>query len=215
MGEETKKKKGVKIGKGLKIGLTFGVTAVLLICVAVGCGKKKADKSLVTVDEAITSITLEEILKPASEVVSMKYCYTDADFYEQSKQAFGIKVPFTTDKVVFTYTGIISAGIEMSEIEYDVNSVSKVIKVTLPEPKILSHQMNEKDFKFFDVKNSVFTETNLEDYASLMDTLKESKETKLKEDETFMKAVTENAQTVINDFFSISELTKGYTIEFE
>lgn len=176
---------------------------------------KTENSPVVDEESIITNINLEEILQPASELVSMKYCYTDADIYERSKEAFGYKVPFTTDKVVFTYSGTISAGIEMSEIKYDVDKLTKVITVELPEPKLMSHELNEKDFKFYDVKNSIFTETGLSDYATLMDNLKANKEEQLNADAEFMNSVTQNAQVVIRDFLLVSELTKDYAIEFK
>lgn len=192
------------------------IAIVLTAFIGYGCSKQKSPKrsSPLTVEETLTTITLEEILKPASELVSLKYCYTDADFYEQSKSAFGVKVPFTTDKVVFTYSGKISAGIDISEVNYDIDDDKKTITITLPEPQILSHEMDEKDFKFFDVKNSVFTETTLENYSSLIAELKEKKKAQLEEDDEFYKSVTENAETVLKNFLTVSDKTKDYTVIF-
>ncbi len=213
------KKESVQVRRTNKLTIVVVVIALLFGLFGILFGalnrKKSADKAAIKADEALTMITLEEILKPASELVSMKYCYTDADIYEQSKSAFGVKVPFTTDKVVFTYSGIISAGIDISEVKYQIDDTDKRITITLPEPKILSHQMNEKDFKFFDVKNSIFTETNLEDYSDLMGELKEQKEKQLSEDEEFFDSVTENTQNVLKDFLTVSDKTKDYTVVFK
>lgn len=161
------------------------------------------------------SITLKEILSPASELVSMKYTYTDVDIYENSKKAFGYKIPLTTDKVIFTYNGIISAGIDMSQITYDINNETKTIRVILPAPTLMAHEIDENSFKFYDAKNSIFTETKLKDYTQLVSNLKEEKEEKLKNDAEFLPSVTENAKKVLNDLLKLSESTSEYTIIYE
>ena len=74
--------------------------------------------------------------------------------------------------------------------------------------------MDEKNFKFFDVKNSVFTETTLENYSSLIAELKEKKKAQLEEDDEFYKSVIENAETVLKNFLTVSDKTKDYTVIF-
>ena len=177
-------------------------------------GNEPENKTVET-EEIINSITLKEILEPASELISLKYKYTDADIYERSKFAGNVKIPFTTDKVVFTYSGIISAGFDLSEVDYNINSTTKTITIDLPEPKILSHEIDESGFKFFDVKSSVFTETKLEDYTAMMAELKTKKEADLSDDSEFFDSVIDNAQTVVGNFLTLSDKTKDYTVKFK
>ncbi len=205
----------------LKNKLLISIAAsVVILFLGVGIGAKafnKQKKIDPPIEKEITvdSITLKEILSPASELVSMKYTYTDVDIYENSKKAFGYKIPLTTDKVIFTYSGIISAGIDMSQITYDINNETKTISVTLPAPTLMAHEIDENSFKFYDAKNSIFTETKLEDYTQLMSKLKEEKEEKLKNDAEFLPSVTENAKKVLNDLLKISESTSEYTVIYE
>ena len=177
----------------------------------------KPNHSLAGIEEEATvdSVTLEEIITPASDLVSTKYTYTDADVYENSKKLFGKKVPLTTDKVIFTYSGIISAGIDLSQIQYDIDNDAKTITVTLPEPKFMAHEMDENSFKFYDAKNSIFTETKLEDYSSLMAKLKKDKEDQLRNNGEFLPSVTENAKNVLNDLFKIADATSSYEIIYK
>ncbi|EWM54573.1 DUF4230 domain-containing protein [Ruminococcus flavefaciens] len=177
----------------------------------------KTDHSLnpVSQETTVDSVTLEEIITPASDLITMKYKYTDADVYENSKKAFGVKIPLTTDKVIFTYSGVVSAGIDLSQITYDIDNDKKTITVTLPKPKFLSHEMDESGFRFYDAKNSIFTETKLEDYTSLMAKLKSAKEVQLRNDGEFFPSVTENAKKVLNDLFKIADATSEYEIIYK
>lgn len=196
------------------------IASVVVLCLGVGIGAKafsKPQKSTRVIEKDVTvdSITLEELLLPASDLVSMKYTYTDVDVYENSKKAFGKKIPLTTDKVIFTYSGIVSAGIDLSQITYDIDNKEKTITVNLPEPYFMSHEMDESGFKFYDAKNSIFTETKLEDYTTLMSNLKESKEEQLRNDGEFFPSVIANAQNVLNDIFKINNSTSEYEIIYK
>ena len=62
--------------------------------------------------------TVKEMVAPAGELVTYKYFYTDAGTYEKSQKFSDtdITIPFTTDKTIYTYSGTISAGIDMEEV---------------------------------------------------------------------------------------------------
>lgn len=60
---------------------------------------------LLPIEEETATLTIsnvEELLKPASDLLSQKYYYTDTGTYESSLEAFGQKIPLTTDKVVLS-----------------------------------------------------------------------------------------------------------------
>ena len=171
--------------------------------------------SPVTEEATVDSITLEEIITPASDLVTMKYTYTDVSVYENSKKAFGVKIPLTTDKVIFSYSGIVSGGIDLSQIQYNIDNEAKTIELTLPEPKFMSHEMDESSFKFYDAKNSIFTQTKLEDYTTLMGKLKKEKEAQLRSEKEFLPSVTENARKVLDELLSIADATKDYQIIYK
>ncbi len=206
--------------KKIKIPMLLGI---IVLCLSIGglsgfaVYKKnsgKSDKSLIQKESNIVTINLEEILESASDLVSLKYYYTDADTYSNSKKAFGKKIPLTTDKVVFKYSGVVSAGIDISLVQYEIDDEKKEITLSLPEPKIISHEIDEDSFEFFDVKNSVFTETKFEDYTSMVADLKEDKEEYLEEDGEFYKEVLDNAKDVLKNFVTAPEQTKDYNVIF-
>lgn len=138
--------------------------------------------------------TLKEYTAAASELITYKYYYTDAGTYEKNK-TFGdsdIAIPFTTDKVVYTFSGVISAGIDVSDIKYVVDEKNSKIVVAMPKAKIIAHEMDEKSFQSYDVKKSVFTSSSLDNYAAFVGALKENQEAKLLEKNDFWKDVEGN-----------------------
>ena len=54
----------------------------------------------------------------------------------------------------------------------------KAVTVTLPKPDILYHELDEKSFQSYDIKNSVFTSTDIGGYADMISALKERQEQK-------------------------------------
>ena len=164
----------------------------------------------------ITVKTLKEYIAPASELITYKYFYTDAGTYEKS-QTIGktdIKIPFSTDKVVYTYSGTISAGIDVGDIKFAVDDKNMKITVAMPQPKILAHELDENSFQTYDVKNSVFTSSDLKDYADFSKSLKDTQEDKLMSNEVFWNNVKGNAEGVIRGLITANDEVDDYSLDF-
>ncbi|MBR3042551.1 MAG: DUF4230 domain-containing protein [Eubacterium sp.] len=161
--------------------------------------------------------TVKESIAPAGELVSYKYFYTDAGTYEKSQKFTDtdITIPFTTDKTVYTFSGTINAGIDMEEIEYDVDNEKKTIIVYLPEPQILSHELDESSFQTYDVKKSIFTSSDLKDYASFVSELKKSEEEKLRGNKEFWNQLEKNTEKTLSGLMTANEKLDDYRISYE
>lgn len=165
----------------------------------------------------VSATTLREVIAPASKLISYEYFYTDADQYEKSKSFFNtsVKVPFTTNETVFTYSGTISAGIELNKVLFDVDNDEKTIVVFLPEPEILAHQLDMESFKAYDVKKSVFTRVDLNEYADMQKALMDKQEEKLMQNEKFWTNLKNNTQGIISNLITASGKIDEYKITYE
>ncbi len=219
----------IKVVVGVVIALIIiGIAAFIVGNVS---GRKKAKEEIVlpTTEEATTEAqiiepevkidkqTVKEAIAPAGELVSYKYFYTDAGTYEKSQKFTDsdIVIPFTTDKTIYTYSGTINAGIDMDEIEYDVDNEKKDIIVYLPEPKVLSHELDESSFKTYDVKKSIFTSSELTDYAQFVGELKKSEEEKLNGNREFWDQLEKNTEKTIKSLLTADDKIDEYHISFE
>ncbi len=167
----------------------------------------------VSVDEA----TLSKLIEPASELVAYKYYYTTAGVFEDSKKFFGsdIKVPFTTDKSIYLVDGIISTGIDINGVKFDVDDENKTITISMPNPVILSHEIDTSSFRYYDVKNSVFNSSNLNDYAQLETVLKQQQENKLLENVEYWDKTKTNVKTTIASLVNAAGKVDDYRINYE
>ena len=203
----------------------------IAIFVGFRIGKKKATDVIelptgetveteeVVINEEVTvdTSTIKEIVSPASELVTYKYYYTDAGTYEKDKK-FGdtdIVIPFSTDKTVYTYSGTISAGIDTGEITYDIDNEKKKIIVHLPNPKILSHELDENSFQTYDVKKSIFTSSSLNDYAEFVGELKTKEEQNLNDKSEFWTSLRKNTEGIVSGLMTADERLNEYTITYD
>lgn len=163
----------------------------------------------------LTISTVEEIIKPASDLITSRYIYKDADTYENYKELFGKKVPFTTDKVVFTYRGTVSVGIDLSDVYFDIKNNEKIIIITLPEQVIKSNEIDDSSFEYPFTADSFFNNTEMGDFTDLLATLKDRKAAEVKNDTDFMYAARQNTENVLRKFITAADVTKEYRVDFQ
>ena len=88
------------------------------------------------------------------------------------------------------------------------------ISVFLPQPAVLAHEFEIDSFRIYDLKNSVFTTSNLEDYAGLESALKQIQEDRIAGDEEFWSDVRTNTELVLKDILTMTGKIEGYTVVF-
>ena len=173
-----------------------------------------ADEVIVGEDTLVSIHYVEEVLKPAGELITMKVYYKDADTYEHHKEAFGFTLPLTSNKIVFTYEGTISLGVDFTKITYEIDNEEKKITVNLPEVEILANEIDASSFTVPYESVSIFNQEHMKDVTDLIDDLKQSKAEKVNKDEDLKKSALDNAENVISGFLKSAALTKEYTVVF-
>ena len=173
---------------------------------------KTEDNSKITVD----SQTLMSAMTKADKLVTYEYYYTDAGTYEKGKTLFktNIAIPFTTDKAVFTYGGSLGVGIHADQIEIATDDVKKIIQVTVPPLEILTDTPDYDAFQYYDVKNSVFTSSNLKDFSAFQKELSEKQKKKLKKNKEFWEEARESTELRIEHMLNKVANLDGYQITF-
>lgn len=125
-------------------------------------------KSIFDVEEEtkVSSETVESALKEAKELTTLKYHYKNIASFENSQQFQGMTIPFTKKSFLYTYEGEIHAGVDLEQAKVNINEEAKTINVTLPETKILSHDIDENSVMVYDEKNSIFNPLEMKDYSN-------------------------------------------------
>lgn len=154
--------------------------------------KEETSSSVVVQDDGtitVNSQTLMSAMKGTDKLIAYEYYYTDAGTYEKGKKLFktNIDIPFATDRAIFTYGGSLGVGIHADQIEIATDDVKKIIQVTVPPLEILTDTPDYDAFQYYDVKNSVFTSSNLKDFSAFQKELSEKQKKKLKKNKDFGK----------------------------
>ncbi len=206
----------------LLVGFCLGVCVVCMGAFFNRSGKEEAESIDVTAGDVIegenfilTISQLEDVLEPACDLITTKYYYTDADSYENYKEIYGVKIPLTTEKVVFTYSGVISIGIDLSAVVYEIDNKLQTITIQLPEISVLSNEIDADSFEYHYVSNAVFNTTEMEDYTELISTLKQQKAEEIAENTELKNQALENTKQIFKQLLSMSDMTKDYTIQFQ
>ncbi len=131
---------------------------------------------------AITSSLLKEELKYVKDLVTVEYRYTNADKAEfPGHVLFRQNIPFTGKSFIVSYDGVIKYGVDLSAVEIRVNDVARTVTVTVPQSKIISHEMPEASFKALDEKNGLFNRIHIDDVTEFRQAQKSAMEAKASE----------------------------------
>lgn len=191
--------------KAKHIGLiALCLAAVCLICFLFGRSVGKS-AGISEVD----AVVLENKLTEISELASITYSYTNMAEFENSKDFYGIKLPFTTKGFIITYDGEIKAGIDLSKAEVSVSG--QKVSITLPDAEILSHQIDEDSLEIFDETTSIFNPLKVTDYNSFNKDQKSEMEKKATEKGLLTEAKKKAADTVKG--FILQLVPEDWTVE--
>lgn len=171
--------------------------------------EKKNEKHKYTVDE------IESQIKPAGDLIVEEYHYKDAGVYEDYKTFFGSRIPFTTDKQVFTYKGTAKVGYDFEKIEYEIDNENKEIIIKLPELEILSNEIDHSSFQIVDSKDSIFNSQDFSDFNALEDELLRQKNSEVLADENLRAEAERKANEIIISFLKQNPDLSEYNMEIK
>lgn len=163
---------------------------------------------------SINTKTLKDYVSKTEKLITCEYYYSEIGDYEKSKPFLNFKLPFTTDKTLYTYSGKISAGINLKDLDFDVNASRKTITVKYPPVQILAHDMDQ-GFEFYDIKKAVFNRSDFNDFEEFRVTMKKQVEEKLMARDDFIKDAQDNAETIMEGLLTASGQIGDYTIKHQ
>ena len=180
----------------------------VLLCAVVGTVCWFAGRGGVEETTELDAVVLENQLTGISELASVTYSYTNMAQFKNSREFYGMKVPFTTKSFILTYDGVIKAGVDLSAAEVRVSGTAVTVK--LPEAAILSHEIDEDSVEVFDEKTSIFNPFTVEDMAAFQADQKQAMEAKAL-DKGLLTEAAEKAKISVEARRSAA-LPEGYTL---
>ena len=162
----------------------------------------------------LDAMAVSAVLTPAKEALSMKYHYSDTDTYEYYSEWGGWRIPFTTESARYSYEGVITVGIDPAKIEMSIDNYTHLITIKLPQPEILSNELDEDSIRFYDVQSPLFGGSGMEDYRGIIKGLKDKQSAKVMRDTAFLSEVSANAENVVRTYLMQAEKTAMFGVKF-
>lgn len=189
------------------IFIALGVAMILLGIVCIGIGSWQTYNAS---RSRIVNLRMENI----GELSTQAAYFTNVQVISNSRELFGVTVPFTQSKYIYSYDGVIKAGIDFTKLTYTIDSNAKVITVYLPEAYITSVAVDEDSLVIYDESKNIFTPLKLDDIQSS----RKQMEVEAIEQATangLLTAATENAKILIKAFLLSNPDLSEYEIVWE
>ena len=181
--------------------------AIALVAVlAVGIGAGYFGSTIIH-DGKTTKLGFEDIGELATQAA---YC-TEVNVTEGARELFGLTIPFTQSKYVYSYDVVIKAGLDFGEIDWTVGE--DTITVRLPEIRILSSEIDLDSFRVYVENESIFRRISLEENNEAMKALQASAQENAVANGLLDNARA-NAETILTGFFAGEYDLSQYTLRF-
>lgn len=202
MGDENKVAKRKKSMVKTKL-----IALIAVIVIALGAGLYFG-KSLSS-ESRITKLGFEDMGELATQAA---YC-TMVEDTEAARDLFGVEIPFTQSRLIYSYDVIVRAGLDFEQIEWSVDEPNKVIEVKLPEIKMLNSEPDTESFKLYLEDESIFRRISMEENNDSMIEMEENARRQAVGNGLLGEARA-NAEAILRSFFAgVYDLEK-YEIVF-
>ena len=182
---------------------------IILICITIIAGMLVQTKK-----NKMESRTVAFGLRDIGELVTQAGYFTNVQKPSKDQKIFGMSVPFTTSQCIFSYDGVVKAGLDFSKIEVQIDDANKLATVKLPKIEIFDISIDNESLKIYDESQSIFTPLHITDLNDAQKQLKEEvRQTAI--DNGILEGAARNAKVLISSFLSGTLELKNYTIEFE
>lgn len=191
-----------------RVGTVYA--GLLLLVALLASGVTFIVKSASVVESKVTEIELKDI----GELATQAGYYTSVQTVAKAKEIAGVKIPLTDSNYVFSYDGVIKAGIDFEEIHITVDNEKKEIVVDLPEVKILSNEIDPDSQVVYYESSNVYTPLSLEEVRQALARAREEGEQKSIQNGLLDNAL-ENAKVLIRGMLAGLYDLNEFTLRFE
>lgn len=190
------------------------ITIVLVLAIAIG-GYFVYDHYFSSKSAPVTTtLDIQGTIQDIGELATAEYAFTITQTAEKPKKTVaGVPIPFTSSNVLYSYEGIIKAGIQFSAVEITQNSIQKKIYVRMPAAEILSTELDNDSFLVYDEHYSIFNMFTFSDFNISIADAKSTARTSAIENGLLDRA-NENAKLIIKTTISTFVDLDEYEIVF-
>ncbi len=185
---------------------TLLLAMIVAVVTMVVTGKLKLDTT-VRNEPKVDVFELKNIGELATQAGYFTTVQTVKLTREADLQVVKFTVPLSEATYVFSYDGVVRAGMNFSDISLDIDDTNKTITVNLPETKILSTTLDDKTFQQYTGGGNLLSQLTPEEISDGRELVCEKAE-KTAIENGILGEARENAKVLIREF-----LAGGYDLD--
>ena len=153
---------------------------------------------------------LEHKITSIGELATLQFDYRNV-IHEQDSHAIGNwNLPFTQKTYIIVVEGTIKVGIDISDVDVRVSEDTKVVSITLPRARVLSHEMHEDRTEVLEESSGLFNRVKIEDWSTLSITQKQEMEEKISDLDIFARSENDSIR-MLKSFIELA-IPDDYTV---
>ena len=177
---------------------------------------KKSDGPRIVEEKTTIDVTaLSDGLHDIGILVTEEYYFTDIVDYSESLQLFSsFKIPFTETSYIASYDGVVTAGINFSDITVVWQEDTGTLQIVLPKASVQNVDIDPESFLLRSSKNGIGTKLTVDDVnESLIELERTAKENALSKG--LLDRADENAVHLVENFVKSVMGDEKYTLEIK
>lgn len=153
------------------------------------------------------------------KLVTQSATCTELRCNTKDRKLFGASIPFTTSRFIYSYDVTVNAGYDFDKIDITppkekLKSGKGTIYVKLPQPEIISCNIDEDSFQVYDEENNIFSPITMEEQNDSRKEMKESAKQDAIDNGLYVNAES-NVKTLIKSFLYQTYDSEKYDIVFK
>lgn len=125
-------------------------------------GKKLFDPSGIVKEEVtVNTEVIAEGLKDMGTLITQEYYFTQVEEYESTKSIWIFE---SEASFIYSYDGVVNAGIDCTKIKVDKDDEKKTVLVTIPKSTILNVVIDFQSFKKYKEKEGLWNKIDMTKY---------------------------------------------------
>ena len=186
-----------------KAKLAIGAVILVALAVVLTLGLS----SIFNHEEKPTKLGFEDI----GELATQAAYTTIVEDTDVSRELFGVSIPFTQSKLIYSYDVVVKAGLDFDQVKWTVSE--NKIKVEMPEIRILSSEIQFDSFQTYYENESIFRPVKIDENNQAIQEMVKKAETTAVEN-GLLENARENAEMMIKGFIYQNFDSEEYQVTF-
>ncbi len=169
-------------------------------------------KRVVTVEKEVTAEVIQDGLREMGLLTTEEYYFTEVVSYSSVKKLWRIELGITESSYLISYDGVVTAGIDLRDVQVEKDDQAKRVRITIPAAAIQQIDIDPDSFQLYTEKEGLGNPVSVADFNDSLVELEETAREKALNRGILERAST-SAEALVLQFAESLLDTEVYTFE--